>query len=192
MIKKDDITILIDNGHGNDTIGNESPIWDDGTQLFEWEYTRRLADDIIKKLNESDIFAIKIVPELNTITLSERAKRVNNICKDRKCILISLHCNLGKGTGWECWSTTNKNNSDKLADVFVETFKELFPDKKCRGHKEKNFTLLYKSNCPCIITENFFMDNEDDCKFLLSEEGFKRIVDFHVKSIINYINKVLR
>jgi N-acetylmuramoyl-L-alanine amidase len=73
--------------------------------------------------------------------------------------------------------------------VFIDTFKEEFPDKKLRGHKEESFTILVKSNCPCVLTENFFMDTEKDCKFLLSEEGLIRIIDFHVKAIINYLNK---
>ena len=71
----------------------------------------------------------------------------------------------------------------------VETFKKDFPDKRCRGHKEKNFTIIYKANCPCVLTENFFMDTESDCKFLLSEEGFNRVVDLHVNSIIKYMEK---
>lgn len=148
---------------------------------------RKLCDSIVLKLKELDICSVKIVTEDDDIPLSERANRVNKFCEKEDCFLVSIHCNAGKGTGWECWTTTKKNNSDKLANVFVETFKELFPDKKCRGHKEKDFTILYKSNCPCVLTENFFMDTESDCKFLMSTEGFDRIVDFHVKSILKYL-----
>ena len=56
-------------------------------------------------------------------------------------------------------------------------------DKKfqLRGHKEKNFTLIYKCACPCVLTENFFYDNEDECKFMLSNEGLDRIVKLHVE-----------
>lgn len=181
------ITVLIDNGHGKETAGKRSPVWDDGTQLLEWEYTRKLADAIIAKLTEKEIDSVKIVPEEKAICLTERARRVNKICETKKCILISLHCNAGKGTGWECWTTVKKNNSDKLANTFITTYKELFPDKKCRGHREKNFTILYQSNCPCVLTENFFMDTYEDCKFLMSEEGFEGIVNLHVKAIENYL-----
>ena len=183
------ILILLDNGHGVNTPGKRSPIWKDGTQLFEWEYTRKIVDAIIMKLNAYGIESIKLVPEDKEIALSERASRANKYCNRNKCILISVHCNAGGGTGWEIFTTKSKNNSDKLANVFVDTYKECFPDKRCRGHKEENFTLLFKTNCPCVLTENFFMDTESDCKFLMSNEGFNRIVDFHVKSIVNYINK---
>lgn len=185
---KKNILVLLDNGHGKETPGKRSPVWSDGTQLFEWEYNRKLVDAIFIKLNKIGINCAKIVTEQEDITLTERAKRINRFCKNNECIMISVHCNAGKGSGWECFTTKSKNNSDNLALVFVETFKELFTDKKCRGHKEENFTILYKSNCPCVLTENFFMDTESDCKFLMSKEGFDRIVDLHVKSIEKYIN----
>lgn len=183
------IMILLDNGHGKETPGKRSPVWKDGTQLFEWEYNRKVVDGIINKLDEIGIKSVKIVPEDKDISLSERAARANKFCQNNTCILISVHCNAGGGTGWEVFSTTKKNNSDKLANTFIEVYKESFPDKKCRGHKESDFTVIYKSNCPSVLTENFFMDTESDCKFLMSEEGFQRVVNLHVESILKYIDK---
>ena len=183
------ITVLLDNGHGVETPGKRSPIWKDGSQLFEWEYNRKVVDGIIRKLDEIGIKSVKLVPEDSDVGLSKRAARANDICKNESCIMISVHCNAGGGTGWEVFSTTKKNNSDKLAEIFIETYKDRFPDKKCRGHKESDFTVIYKSNCPSVLTENFFMDTESDCKFLMSEEGFQRVVDLHVESILRYIDK---
>jgi N-acetylmuramoyl-L-alanine amidase len=185
------IMILLDNGHGKETPGKRSPVWKDGTQLFEWEYNRKVVDGIIKKLDEIGIKSVKLVPEDKDISLSERAARANKICQNNTCILISVHCNAGGGTGWEVFSTTKKNNSDKLANTFIEVYKESFPDKKCRGHKESDFTVIYKSNCPSVLTENFFMDTESDCKFLMSDEGFNRIVDLHVNAIMKYIQEYM-
>lgn len=31
--------VILDNGHGKETPGKRSPIWGDGSQLFEWEFT---------------------------------------------------------------------------------------------------------------------------------------------------------
>lgn len=180
--------VLLDNGHGKETAGKRSPVWKDGTQLFEWEYNRKLCDAIYIKLNNLNIPAVKIVTEDKDISLSERANRVNRFCKNDDCFLVSIHCNAGGGVGWECWTNTKKDGSDKLAMAFVDTFKEMFPDKKCRGHKEKDFTILYKSSCPSVLTENFFMDTESDCKYLLSKKGFDEIVDLHVNSIVKYLN----
>ena len=35
-----------------------------------------------------------------------------------------------------------------------------------------------------MLTENFFMDNWSDCRFLLSEEGRERIAAMHVEAIM--------
>ena len=38
---------------------------------------------------------------------------------------------------------------------------------------------------PAILTENFFMDNEDECKnILLKKEGRERIINWHIEAIL--------
>lgn len=43
---------------------------------------------------------------------------------------------------------------------------------------------------PAVLTENLFMDNKEDVKFLLSEEGKKQIIDLHVQGIKKYIEQL--
>lgn len=188
MEHKQPITIILDNGHGKETPGKRSPNWEQGV-LYEWEYTRRLVHAIQTKLIALNIPSYKLVLEPSDVPLSERARRVNEMCKNQRCILISVHLNAGGGTGWEVWSTTSKNNSDHLADCFCGEFSKIFPKEKLRGAKEENYTLLYKSNCPCVITENFFMDYKKDYNLLNTVEGFNKIVDLHVKAIQKYLEK---
>ena len=33
--------IILDGGHGVDCAGKRSPIWGDGSQLFEWEFREK-------------------------------------------------------------------------------------------------------------------------------------------------------
>jgi N-acetylmuramoyl-L-alanine amidase len=182
--------VIIDNGHGVDTPGKRSPIWKDGSQLFEWEWTREIAKLIKERLDAHGIETILLVTEDKDISLSERANRCNKIEGEK--ILVSIHGNAsidGKAKGWELFSTTSKNNSDKLAKCFIDNFNYCFGEKRNRGHKETNYTLLYKVNCPCVLTENFFYDNEEDCKFMLSDAGKDAIVEMHVRSIIEYLGK---
>lgn len=182
--------ILLDNGHGVDTPGKRSPLWSNGTQLFEWSWTREITSLIKERLDAQGLDSLLLVPEDTDISLSERAKRCNAITGPK--ILISVHGNAssnGKARGWEVFTTTADNNSDKLAQCFEDNFKYCFADLKNRGDKEKDFTLLYKVNCPCVLTENFFYDNEEDCKFMLSDEGKDAIVELHVRSILEYIAK---
>ena len=52
---------------------------------------------------------------------------------------------------------------------------------------ESNFYILKNTNCPATLSESFFMDNEEDVKYLLSPEGKKDIIKIHVDGINRYI-----
>jgi N-acetylmuramoyl-L-alanine amidase len=54
--------------------------------------------------------------------------------------------------------------------------------------KKNHFTILSKTLCPAVLTENFFQDNKEDVAYMLSAEGKKAIIKCHVDGIINYIN----
>lgn len=68
--------ILIDNGHGLNTPGKRSP---DGT-FPEASYNREIAKRIVADLTDRGYDAQLLVPEDQDIPLSERVKRVNEIC----------------------------------------------------------------------------------------------------------------
>lgn len=123
--------ILIDNGHGINTIGKRSGKLEDGSQLFEWKYTREIADLLIKELNKypDKYKAIKITPEDKDISLTTRVNRINQYCRkygSSNCIMISIHVNAaGTGEwlsarGWSAWTTKGQNISDKLADCLYD------------------------------------------------------------------------
>ena len=46
---------------------------------------------------------------------------------------------------------------------------------------------LKHTNCPAVLTENFFQDNKEDVEYLTSDVGFHQIVRTHVEGILNYI-----
>ena len=92
--------IVLDNGHGCKTQGKRSPVWPDGSQLFEWEFNRDIVRRISSKLDKLNIENIIVVPEIEDISLVNRCKRVNKIYSTRKdAILLSIHANAGGGTG---------------------------------------------------------------------------------------------
>ena len=53
--------------------------------------------------------------------------------------------------------------------------------------QEADFYLLRHTSCPAVLTENLFMDNPEDCDFLLSKEGQQSLVDLHIDGIISYL-----
>lgn len=199
------ITLLIDNGHGKNTAGKRSPMMEDGrTQLYEWEFTRKVAQRIVELAPQYDIKPVILVPEEEDIALSIRAARANKYIRsnpDEKFVLVSIHGNAaGNGStwmsarGWEAWTTVGKTNSDKLAEHLYNAARKFFPvDTKFRTDKadgdqdkESNFTVIYKAICPAVLTENFFYDNLDDCRYMLSYEGIDAIARAHLAGTVYY------
>lgn len=184
--------VVLDNGHGNNTPGKRSPVWDDGTQLYEWSFNRRLAREIKMRLDVIGIPCILLVTEDEDISLQERCWRVNNLCKDRDdVILISIHANAGGGTGWEAWTSVGETRSDYYAKLLYNSAGNYLKGWKLRcdysdgdPDKESQFYILKNTKCPAIVTENLFMDNKKDCKFMMSSEGLEALVALHVDAII--------
>ena len=186
--------VLLDNGHGKETAGKRSPVWSDGSQLFEWEFNRDIVRRIAEKLEADGIPYRVLVPEETDISLTERARRANEIAKENngKAYVLSIHANAGGGTGWEGYTSPGQTPSDAIATVFFEEAgREFVPDGwRMRSDysdgdpdKEANFAILTKTTCPAILTENFFMDTEKDCRFIMSEDGRERIANMHVVAI---------
>ena len=190
--EKKDITVILDNGHGIETPEKRSPKWKDGSQLFEYEFNRDIVNRIAKKLQKLDIRHFILVPEEKDISLTERANRANKVNRENrnKCFLVSVHANAGGGTGWEVWTSIGTTKADSIATIFWDEMKKEFPHYKMRldttdgdVDKENNFTILYKTSCPAILTENFFMDTESDCRLIMSDKGREKIADAHVRAI---------
>lgn len=193
--------VLLDNGHGIDTKGKQSP---DG-RLKEYKYAREIVKRIHSELENKGIDSIILVPEEKDISLTERCNRANKYYdnNDKSVILISVHCNAAgngdkwmTGRGWEAWTSVGETKSDELAELLYSAAEKWLPEgtkirtDKTDGDrdKEKNFTILYKTKCPAVLTENLFQDNKEDVEFMLSEEGKRAIVNLHVEGIVNYLS----
>ena len=182
--------ILLDNGHGNNTAGKRSPVWSDGKQLFEHEFNRDVVSRIHAGLKELGILSELLVPELYDVSLVERVKRVNSIAKKEPVVLISIHANAGGGTGWEAFTSIGETKSDVIATLLYNEAAKHLPTFTIRKDyadgdidKESDFYILKKTNCPAVLTENLFMDTENDCRFIMSEQGRKIIANLHVEAI---------
>jgi len=192
-------TVILDNGHGVGTAGKRSPVWSDGSQLFEFEFNRDIVLRIAEQLNTWGIPYRILVPEVEDVSLTERVRRVNEINKELadNCFLLSIHANAGGGTGWECFTSVGKTKADAIATILcTEALHEFAPDgwrmrfdysDKGPG-KEENFTILAKSSCPAVLSENFFMDTEKDCRFIMSDDGRRRIAKIHCNTILKVYN----
>ena len=192
--------ILIDNGHGAETRGKRSP---DG-RLLEYLENRIIAQGIVDALTARGLDASLLVPEETDISLPERCRRVNEWCRQLgkdNVLLISIHCNAaGRGDrwlsarGWCAYTTPGPTGADALATALYNAAKAHLPGMRLRTDytdgdpdQEAAFYLLRHTSCPAVLTENLFMDNHEDCDFLLSKEGQQSLVDLHIDGIISYL-----
>lgn len=189
--------ILLDAGHGSNTKGKQSP---DG-RLKEYKYAREIVKGIYDKLISLGYSPYILVPEDTDISLSERVKRANTICKNNKgSLLVSVHCNAaGSGDkwmnaqGWSVFISQNASNSSKkLADCLMKCAKEedlkirlQYPNK---SYWVQSLAMCRDTSCPAVLTENLFQDNKEDVEYLLSDKGKQSIINLHVNGIINYLN----
>lgn len=187
--------IILDNGHGIETPGKRSP---DG-KFREYAWTRMFVKRLKVELERFGYKVIELVPEENDLGLTIRANRVNELCKHNDCILVSIHNNAagsnGKwinASGFEVWTSPGNTKSDILAELlYEEAIAEgirVRTDKSDHdSDKEAKFTVLTKTKCPAVITENMFMDSKSDIEFLNSEYGINKLLKLHVAGIRRYL-----
>ena len=197
------ITIILGTAHQKSIPGKGSP---DG-KFKEYKYSREVVKavrDILQSMGYRTIIDIEDddLGLSQSRELSLRCKIVNELVKQYKdCIYISIHVNASgadgkwhEGTGWEVFTSVGKTKSDELATCLYNTAKVNLKGAKIRtdfsdgdADKEAHLYVLKNTNCPAVLTENFFQDNKKDVDYLLSDEGFHNIVRLHVEGILQYI-----
>jgi len=192
---------IFDNGHGGiidgiyQTAGKRSPIWSNGLQLFEGEFNRSIVDRLVKLCQDANIDYVNLVDTNLDISLPKRTAKANEIYRNtnKPCIYVSIHANgftEETANGWEVYTSKGETKSDEIATILFEKAQAEFPTHKMRRDtkdgdpdKEANFYVLKHTAMPAILSENFFMTNEKECKLLMSEDGRDRIAKIHFEMI---------
>lgn len=193
------LCVFLDNGHGSNTPGKCSP-----NGLFkEYKWTRDIVRRLHVKLNSMGIMTFNVTPEEQDVALSVRVNRINKKYAELKkegyeCILISVHNNAaGNDKKWHnaCgWSVYVSKNSSTKSKELAKLLYEQCEARNLKGNRwtppgkywEANYTILTKTNCPAVLTENMFMDNKTDYNFLNRTDGSQMIIDLHVDGIMKY------
>lgn len=190
--------ILIDNGHGVNTPGKQSP---DG-RLHEYAYAREIAKRVENELKRKGYDAERIVTEETDTALSVRCKRVNDICRKvgtKNVLLVSIHNNAAASDakwhdarGFSAHVGLNASSKSKAFAQYLwgEALQQGLKGNRCVPNPKyisQNLAICRDTLCPAVLTENLFQDNKQDVDFLLSEEGKAKVTAVHVNAITEFI-----
>lgn len=159
--------------------------------IYEGVVNRTIVELARKALMASRIDYAIIADRIEDTPLSQRVSRADSAyAKDKRCVYLSIHSNAGGGSGFEVFTSPGQTKSDKIADVFCEVYRKHFPGYAFRadkadgdGDKEADFYVLRKTDCPAVLVENLFFDNETEARYLLSPEGQQAISNCIVDAI---------
>jgi len=197
------IKILVDNGHGWNTAGKQSP----DKVIKEWHVNRDMAEAVVTYFRGLGLDAELLVPETNDISLQERCRRVNAQCaalgKDH-VLMLSCHLNASgrgdwmKARGWSVWTTVGLTASDAWAECVWKRADVKWPggngglktiSQTSDGDHdfESNFYILRHTNCPAILCEDFFMDTKADYDYINSASFHYDVSEVLVHGTIDYL-----
>lgn len=187
---------LWDNGHGADTAGKCSP----DMRLREYRKARELVRDIVARRRAMGYDARILVPEEEDISLAERCRRVNEVCRRAgkdNVVYVSVHCNAagadGKwktAGGWCAYTSPGQTEADVLAthlyaaaEKALAGYIEDFPLRKAAGDydsKQRPIRTDYSDGDP-DYEARFYVLMNTQCAAVLTESLFqdnKADVDF--------------
>lgn len=198
--KAEDITVIIDAGHGG---ADGGAVGYDGTA--EALINLSVSKDIVEILNSFGIKTVMTRTDENSIhsenAVSLREQKVSDIHNRMKimnetdnCIFVSIHQNSFENStlwGTQVFYSPNTTSSPELADCIQSSVVKLIqPDnkrviKKCG----KSVYLLYNAKKTSVLVECGFMTNKTELDELKTEEYQRKMAFSIAMGIIDYINK---
>lgn len=206
---------LLDNGQGGfidstyQSPDKQSPPLPNGEILYEGLINRDIVQRIATKCQQAGIHYMILVPTPNDLSDEIRARKANEIYREHpNCILLSIRLNKKKTKNqlqfshsqgistyyykqkvqfW-IWNQADRREraSRGIALIFLR-FLECYTGLKKRGLKKLKHDLLSKTRMPAIICRNGFLNNDEDCKKLLSEQFREEIATAYFEAI-RFIN----
>lgn len=194
--------LLLDAGHAKNTAGKKAP----DNSFFEWDFNNKMQYKIKKRAEDHGIHVFLSNPNPSTVSdipLTTRANSMNNYWTSKgkpNALMISIHANaygndFNAARGVETYhasnaSTKSKNFAKTLNDEVVKTMKSLDSGAKDRGVKQENFTVIYKTNTPCVLAEYGFYSNKEDLSILKNKQD--ELTEATVRAICKYFNIVYK
>ena len=191
---------LLDPGHGGiingvyQTRGKRSPVFPDGSILYEGVFNRDIARRIKVLCDADGIECENIINSEHDVPLATRVSRASaRHAADPRCVFVSIHANaFGDGMtfnsahGASVFHYMTSKTGKKMAAVLL---KHIIQETglKSRGVQANmswaNFYVLRNTSMPAILSENGFMTNLEDATNLVKDDFRQKIAMTHFKFI---------
>ena len=180
--------ILVDAGHnysGAD-IGARVESLGVKEEIITWQ----IADKLRKNLEEMGYTVHMTRNNINDnienstagASLQARVDLAHKVLAD---LFISIHCNMGGGTGTETYCFSRGGYSSKLAELIQKKIVKA-TGLTNRGVKTANFYVIKNTEMPSVLVETGFLDRARDREILLSEEGQNAIAKAIAEAVKEY------
>ncbi len=190
--------VILDSGHGLNTLGKRTPLFADGTFMHENEFNRsvvRKIDNILEQYENIDV--VFTTTEKRDIDLDERVSRVNTLYDKiktlyDKIVLISVHANALTGEwGSQNGTETYYYPTNMVDKAFAETIhKHLIKSTQLRdrGVIGEKFYIIKNVKMTACLCECAFMDNLKEAELLKTDEFRDRCANGIVNGLLEYFD----
>lgn len=185
--------IVIDPGHGGEDTGAISQ-----NNVNEKDIVLDISLKLGEKLEENNFkvyFTRKSDKALGNTVRSDIINRAKFINARNADIFLSIHLNgsdIESAKGVESYSRFLDEKSYLLAESIQDELSsiEYTKDRGIKETNEKSLGILRYTNITGVLLELGFITNNEDEKYLISEEGQDIIVDCILNGILNYFNEI--
>ncbi|MEP6746244.1 MAG: TonB family protein [Bacteroidota bacterium] len=191
------ITVVIDAGHGGVFTGAHN------TGLAEKDINLEIAQKI-KQL--SDEYNVNVVLTRNNDNLVGSATNLKEDLQNRVEItndakadaFISIHVNqatekISSRTGFQAYISRRKSDpkSSQLASTILTSLKNVYAVDDIIQQRDEGIMVVDKSNCPSVLLECGYINNEKDAAFITDKNNQEKIARNILEGIVKYSNASL-
>ncbi len=179
--------IVVDAGHNYEGYDKGARLEDDSIieEVITWQIADKLKDNLenlgfevymTRKRLKSSIGNESVIESLRS-----RVEMAHDVDAD---LFISVHCNIGGGTGVETYCYDLQGSGAKLSKEITKAISKA-TGLYNRGAKESNFYVIKNTAMTAVLIETGFIDNEEDAKILTSDKKQEDMA----KAIADAVNK---
>lgn len=177
--------LYLDPGHGGNDPGAQ------GNGLSEKNITLDIAQRI-RSILVSDYRNVDVRLSRSSDSSKSLQQRTNEANDWGADYFLSIHCNAfnGNARGYEDYIHSNLSDSSKTAGYRNVLHTEIIKANQLsnRGKKKANFHVLRESTMSAMLSENGFIDNQQDAALMRTASWRQRVAQGHVNGLVKAFN----